>query len=67
VDQVGGSCDLAYARGHSRVAWTTGKGAEAKKSSNAGTNLTLLRRQADGTWRISHQMWDDPPPQPAGR
>jgi uncharacterized protein (TIGR02246 family) len=67
VDQVGGSCEVAYARGHSRVAWTAGKGAQATKSSNAGTNLTLLRRQSDGTWRISHQMWDDPPPQPAGR
>jgi uncharacterized protein (TIGR02246 family) len=67
VDQVGGSCDIAFARGHSRVSWTTGKGAQATKSSNAGTNLTLFRKEADGTWRITHQMWDDPPPRPAGR
>jgi uncharacterized protein (TIGR02246 family) len=64
VDQVGGACDVAFARGHSRVAWVTGTGADAKTSSNAGTNLTLLRRGADGAWRITHQMWDDPPPQP---
>jgi uncharacterized protein (TIGR02246 family) len=64
VDETGGSGDLAFARGHSRVAWVTGEGTEAKKSSNAGTWLTLLRRQPDDSWRISHQMWDDPPAQP---
>jgi uncharacterized protein (TIGR02246 family) len=63
VDQTGGSCDLAYARGHSRVSWVAGNGPDARKFSNAGTYLTLLRRQADGTWRMTHQMWDDPPPQ----
>ena len=63
VDAIGGTCDLAYVRGHSRVEWTTGTGAEARKSGNAGTNLTLLRRQADGSWRIAVQMWDDPPNQ----
>jgi uncharacterized protein (TIGR02246 family) len=64
VDETGGSGDLAFARGHSRVAWVTGEGTAAKKSSNAGTWLTLLRRQPDNSWRISHQMWDDPPAQP---
>ena len=63
IDEIGGSGDLAFVRGHSRVAWTTGLGAEAKKSGNAGTVLVLLRRQPDGSWRISHQMWDDPPNQ----
>jgi len=61
IDEVGGSGDLAYLRGRSKVAWTTGAGADAKKSGNAGTVLVLLRRQTDGGWRISHQMWDDPP------
>jgi len=61
IDEIGGSGDLAYLRGHSKVAWTTGTGADAKKSGNAGTVLVLLRRQPDGGWRISHQMWDDPP------
>jgi uncharacterized protein (TIGR02246 family) len=61
IDEIGGSGDLAYLRGHSRVAWTTGTGVSARKSGNAGTVLVLLRRQPDGSWRITHQMWDDPP------
>lgn len=63
IDEIGGSGDIAYLRAHSRVAWTSGAGADAKKSGNAGTLLVLLRRQPDGSWRISHQMWDDPPNQ----
>lgn len=27
---------------------------------NAGTYLMVLRKQADGHWRITHRMWDDP-------
>ena len=64
LDQIDGSGDLAYVRGHSRVEWVTGTGPDAKRSGNAGTNLTVLRRQPDGSWRIAVQMWDDPPPQP---
>ncbi len=60
IDEVGGTCDLAYMRGHSAVGWISGKGPDAKVSSNAGTFLNLLRKQADGAWLITHQMWDDP-------
>jgi len=65
VDQVGGSSGIAWARGRSRVEWTTGIGPDAKRSGNAGTNLTVLKRQPDGDWRIVAMMWDDPLPQPA--
>lgn len=61
IDAIGGACDLAHVRGRSRVAWTVGVGPDAKRSGTAGTNLTILRRQADGSWRIAVQMWDDPP------
>jgi ketosteroid isomerase-like protein len=27
---------------------------------NKGNSLMLLRREADGQWRISHHMWGDP-------
>ena len=64
LDQIDGNSGLAYVRGHSRVEWVTGAGSGATRSGNAGTNLTVLRRQPDGSWRIAVQMWDDPPPQP---
>ena len=63
IDEIGNSGDLAYVRGHSKVEWTTGQGPEAKRAGNAGTNLTLLKRQTDGSWLIAVQMWDDPPNQ----
>lgn len=61
IDQIDGDCGLAYVRGHSKVEWTTGSGPDAKRSANAGTNLTILRRQDDGSWRVVVMMWDDPP------
>lgn len=61
IDQIDGDCGLAYVRGHSKVEWTTGSGPDAKRSANAGTNLTILRRQDDGSWRVAVMMWDDPP------
>src|SRR5262245_43507611 len=61
VDQVSGVSDMAWARGRSRVEWVTGTGPEAKRSGNAGTNLVVLRRQKDGSWRVAVMMWDDPP------
>ena len=65
IDQVGGAGAMAWARGRSHVEWVTGTGPGAKTSANTGTNLTVLRRHPDGTWRITVMMWDDPLPQPA--
>lgn len=64
IDQLDGDHELAYLRAHSRVEWVTGTGPEAKRFRNAGTNLTVLRRQRDGTWRVVVLMWDNPPPEP---
>ena len=50
-------------RGRSRVDWTVAKDATLERWTNAGTFLTVLRRGADGAWRITHHMWDDPPNQ----
>src|SRR5215471_16345322 len=62
IDEVGGSGDFAFIRGHSRVSWISGTGPDAKAVSLAGTFLTILRRQRDGSWLITHHTWDDPPP-----
>jgi len=28
---------------------------------NEGNALSVLRKGSDGTWRIAHQIWNDPP------
>src|SRR5262245_28242395 len=50
IDEIGGSGDLAFLRGLSSVSWISGMGPDAKAVSLAGTFLTLLRRQPDGSW-----------------
>ena len=62
IDEIGGSGDVAYMRGHHSVSWTSGSGPGAPATSLSGTFLMILRRQPDGSWRITHHMWDDPPP-----
>lgn len=59
VDEVGGDCRIAHARGSDEIEWT-GSG---KTHSQRGTYLNVLRKESDGAWRISHHMWDDPAPQ----
>ena len=56
-EQVGGGGSFAFVRGTQSLEWTTG----VKRSRNRGNQLTLLRKGADGKWRITHQMWGDPP------
>jgi uncharacterized protein (TIGR02246 family) len=60
VDEVGGDCHLAYARGHDAISWAVEEGGTQKAYINSGTYLNILRKMPDGTWRISHHMWDDP-------
>lgn len=55
-EQIGGSQCFAFARGTQSLEWTTGD----KRSRNRGNHLTLLRKEK-GQWRITHQMWGDPP------
>ncbi|HEY6928523.1 MAG TPA: hypothetical protein VJA66_02500 [Thermoanaerobaculia bacterium] len=62
IDEVGGSGDFGYIRGHSGVSWISGTGPDSRIRSLAGTFLAILRRQPDGSWQITHFMWDDPPP-----
>ncbi|MCI0353097.1 MAG: nuclear transport factor 2 family protein [Acidobacteriales bacterium] len=63
TDEIGGSGCLAYRRGHFSLAWTTAVNGTTKTTSNAGTYLDILRKQPDGSWKITHHMWDDPVPQ----
>jgi uncharacterized protein (TIGR02246 family) len=63
LDEVSVREDTGLVRGRSRVDWTVAKDATLERWTTAGTFLTVLRRGADGAWRITHHMWDDPPNQ----
>ena len=62
VDQLGGDCQIAHAHGHDDVGWTVQENGATKTYGHPGTYLNVLKRQADGSWRISHHMWDDGTP-----
>lgn len=60
LEGIGGDGQTAYVWGKHEVAWTTIQDGKTTSSSNKGTFLNILRKQADGRWKISHHMWDDP-------
>ena len=51
----------SFVRGRSHVEWTVVENAKPEKFSNSGTFLTLMRKLPNGIWKMTHQMWDDPP------
>jgi uncharacterized protein (TIGR02246 family) len=63
LDEVSGEGMLAYARGRSEVAWTVEDNGKSLDWRNGGNFFTVLKKQADGNWLMSHLIWDDPPNQ----
>ena len=63
LDDISIRGDTGLVRGRSQVEWTVAKDGGVERWMNAGTFLTVLRRGPDGTWLITHHMWDDPPNQ----
>jgi len=63
IDEVGGDASLAYVRGRSEVAWKMEDGGKTESWRTAGNYMTVLKRQTDGRWLISHLIWDDIPNQ----
>src|SRR5215472_12208781 len=61
VDQISGDGILAFARGLDAVEWTVTESGKMHGHSHPGTYLNVMRKQADGTWRIQVHMWDDGP------
>jgi uncharacterized protein (TIGR02246 family) len=57
---IGGDGQIAYVWGTDEVAWTTVDHGKTTTSSHSGIFLNVLKKQADGRWKISHHMWDDP-------
>jgi len=62
IDEVGGQPPVAYTRGLSTVSWTYDKDTVHQTATVRSPNLTLLRRDPDGIWKITHQMWGPPLP-----
>jgi len=60
AQDIGGDGQIAYVWGTDEVAWTTSVNGKTTTSSHGGIFLNVLKKQADGQWKISHHMWDDP-------
>lgn len=60
-EEIGGECGTAYARGRDEVGWTIEENGAKKSYGNSGTYLNVMKRLPDGSWRISHHMWDANP------
>lgn len=61
VDQVRGNRTLAFAHGLDSVAWTVTHEGATRRHAHAGTYLNVMKKLADGSWRIQAHMWDDGP------
>ncbi len=66
IDEMTGDGRLAVVRGRSEVAWTMEDKGTITSYANGGTYLTVLRKLPDGSWKITHHMWDDPPTRVVG-
>jgi uncharacterized protein (TIGR02246 family) len=60
LQSIGGDGQIAYVWGTDEVAWTTVQNGKTTSSSHKGIFLNVLRKQADGEWKMSHHMWDEP-------
>ena len=63
ADEIVGTGDMAFVRGHFVLEYRYGEPGKEKKRRNAGTFIALLRKRS-GQWLITHHMWDDPPSLP---
>lgn len=57
IAELGGQRGMAFMRGVSTVDWVYVKDTVHQTMTARSANLTLLRRQDDGRWTITHQMW----------
>jgi len=57
IDEVAGLQDVAWVRGTDTLTFTYDKGQTHSRLGSRSMTLAVLRRQADGTWRISRMMW----------
>jgi len=57
IDDVDGNGDLAYVRGSDSFSFLYSKDGATQRMSTKAMTLAVVRRQANGEWRISRMMW----------
>jgi uncharacterized protein (TIGR02246 family) len=57
LDELEGTPEMAYTRGVSNLVWRYVKDTVRSEQTSRNISLTILRRDADGRWRIVRQMW----------
>jgi uncharacterized protein (TIGR02246 family) len=62
IEEIGGEPPLAYTRGMSTVRWIYDRDTTHQVAGARSPNLTILRRDAEGNWKITHQTWGPPLP-----
>lgn len=61
VDEVDRDDALAFVRGRRQVAWKVEDKGKTEDWRNAGNFVAIFKKQANGQWRISRLICDDPP------
>ena len=57
VEEIDGAGDVAFVRGADSLRFTYTKGTNAQSSATRSVTLAVVRRQADGTWKIARMLW----------
>jgi ketosteroid isomerase-like protein len=57
IDEITGDANLASVRGTDTLTFTYDKGQTHSQLASRSMTLAVLRRQPDGSWRISRMMW----------
>ena len=61
TDEVGGEGEVAYVRGTYQFSFSYEDKGKTTELTNTGNYMMILRRQPDGSWRVTHRMWGDLP------
>ncbi|HWT01757.1 MAG TPA: SgcJ/EcaC family oxidoreductase [Pyrinomonadaceae bacterium] len=61
TDEVGGDGGVGYVRGTFQFSFSYEEKGKTTELTNAGNYMMIMKRRADGSWRISHRMWGDLP------
>jgi len=57
IDEVDGAGDFAWVRARSEFTFRYEEGGQSATQTSRTMSLTLLRRRADGAWRIARRIW----------